>query len=82
MTEKEIKRRYVAMNVLFWLGFLVCVCSTGHLDYLTEKCIAYTPDEFAVASVKGIVGLILMAAGMFVGRNLEFEDEESNESDK
>ena len=77
MTEKEIKRRLIITNVLFWLGFFVCVGSAGHLDYLAEKCIAYTPDEFAVASAKGIVGLILMAAGMFVGRNLEFKDEES-----
>lgn len=77
MTEKEIKRRLVITNILFWVGFLVCVCSIGHLDYLTEQRVAYGIDEFAIASAKGIVGLILMVAGMFVGRNLEFEDEES-----
>lgn len=81
MTEKEIKRRLVITNILFWIGFIVCVFSMGHLDYLTEKRVAYSIDEFAITSARGIVGLILMAAGMFVGRNLEFEDEESEADD-
>lgn len=80
MTEKEVKRRLIAMNILFWIGFIVCVFSMGHLDYLTEQRVAYGVDEFAMTSAKGIVGLILMAAGMFVGRNLEFKDE-SEEAD-
>lgn len=81
MTEKEFKRRLIITNVLFWIGLLVCAGSVGHLDYLTEHCVAYSIDEFAIASARGIVGLILMAAGMFVGRDLEFDDEES-EADK
>lgn len=77
MTEKETKCRLVITNILFWIGLIVCVGSMGRLDYLTEQCVAYSVDEFAVASAKGIIGLLLMAAGMFVGRNLEFKDEES-----
>lgn len=77
MTEKETKRRLIITNVLFWLGLLVCAGSVGHLDYLTEQRVAYGIEEFAITSARGITGLILMAVGMFVGRNLEFDDEES-----
>ncbi len=77
MTEKETKRRLIITNVLFWLGLLVCAGSVGHLDYLTEQRVAYGIEEFAITSGRGIAGLILMAAGMFVGRNLEFEDGKS-----
>lgn len=77
MSEKEPKRRLIITNILFWLGLLVCLGAIGHLDYLTEQHITYGIEEFAITSAKGITGLILMAAGMLVGRNLEFEDEES-----
>lgn len=77
MSEKETKRRLIATNILFWLGLLVCLGAMGHLDYLTEQRVAYGIEEFAITSGRGIAGLILMAAGMFVGRNLEFDDEES-----
>ncbi len=75
MTKRETTVRLIITNILFWLGLIVCLCAMGHLDYLTERCVAYEIDEFWMASAKGIAGLILMAAGMFVGRNLEFENE-------
>lgn len=77
MSEKETKRRLIITNILFWLGLLVCLGAIGHLDYLTEQHITYGIEEFAIVSAKGIVGLILMAAGVYVGRNVEFADEES-----
>lgn len=77
MTKKEITRRFVITNVLFWLGLLVCLCSVGRLDYLDEQRITYGIEELWIALGKGIVGLILMLVGMFIGRNLELEDEES-----
>lgn len=77
MTEKETKRRFIIMNILFCLGILVCFCSTGHLDYLNEQRITYGNEEFWFALGKGVGGVLLMLAGIFVGRNLEFEDEES-----
>lgn len=81
MSEKETKRRLIATNILFWLGLLVCLGAMGHLDYLTEQRVAYGIEEFAITSGRGIAGLILMAAGMFVGRNLEFEESEVDEDD-
>ena len=77
MSEKETKRRLIITNILFWLGLLVCLGAMGHLDYLDEQRITYGIEELISASVKGVDGLLLMAAGIFVGRNLEFEDEES-----
>lgn len=76
MTEKQTKRRLIIANVLFWCGFLISLCAIGHLDYLNEQRITYGIEEFWFASGKGIVGLILMLVGMFIGRNLEFEEEE------
>ena len=80
MTEKETKRRLVIMNVLVWSGMLVCLCSVGRLDYLDEQRITYGLKELWIALGKGVGGLTLMMAGVFVGRDLEFEDE-SGEAD-
>lgn len=82
MTEKETKRRLIVTNVLFWLGALISLSAIGHLDYLNEQRITYGIEEFWFASGKGIVGLILMLIGTFIGRNLEFEDKESDDNDK
>jgi len=81
MTKRETTVRLIITNLLFWLGLIVCLCAMGRLDYLTERCVAYGLDEFWIASAKGIAGLILMAAGMFVGRNVEF-NEESGDDDE
>lgn len=75
MTEKETTWRLVIMNILLWVGMLVCFCSVGRLDYLDEQRITYGIEELWIALGKGIGGLTLMMAGAFVGRNLEFEDE-------
>ncbi len=77
MSEKETKRRLIITNVLFWLGLLVCICSIGHTDYLNEHRITYGIEELWISLGIGVGGLLLMIAGMFVGRNLEFDDEES-----
>ena len=83
MREKETKQRLIITNVLFWLGLLVCICAIGHLDYLNDQHITYGIEELWISLGKGVGGLLLMIAGMFVGRNLEFDDEESeaNEDD-
>ncbi|GEM_PF-3436677 len=80
MTKKEIKIRLTITNVLFWLGFIVSLCAIGHLDYLNEHCAAYGVDELWEASVKAVVGLSLMAAGMLVGRDLEFDEESEDDN--
>ena len=79
MTEKQTKRRLIITNILFWIGFLISLCSIGHLDYLNEYRITYGIEELWIALGKGVGGLVLMLAGMFVGRNLEFEDDNENE---
>lgn len=75
MTKK--KTRLIVMNILFWLGLLLCFCAMGRLDYLDEQHITYGARELWIALVRGAVGLGLMIAGALVGRELEFEDEES-----
>ncbi len=82
MTKRETTVRLIITNILFWLGLIVCLCAMGHLDYLDKHCVAYGLDEFWTASAKGIAGLILMAAGMFVGRNLEFDEESEADDDR
>lgn len=77
MSEKETKRRLIAASVLIWTGLFVIICATGRLDYLNEQHITYGIEEQWSSLVKGGVGLLLMIAGMFVGRDLEFEDGES-----
>lgn len=78
MTEKETKRRLIVTNIMFWLGLLVCICAIGHLDYLNDQHITYGIEELWISLGKGVGGLLLMIAGMFVGRNLEFDDGESD----
>lgn len=83
MSKKETKRRLIIMGVLFWLGLLVCLGALGHLDYLTEQRMPYGIKEFAVTSVKEIIGIVLMTIGVYVGRDLEFDDEdEESEADE
>lgn len=79
MTKKEIRRRLIVTNILFWIGFLISLCAIGHLDYLNEQCITYGIEELWIALGKGVGGLVLMIVGMFIGRNLEFEDDNENE---
>lgn len=76
------ERRLIITNVLFWLGLLISLCSIGHLDYLNEQRITYGIEELWIALGKGVGGLVFMIVGMFIGRNLEFEDEESDDNDK
>ena len=77
MNEKETKRRLIITNILFWLGLLVLFGEIGHMDYLNDQHITYGIKELWISLGKGVGGLLLMVAGMYVGRNLEFEDEES-----
>lgn len=77
MSEKETKRRLIVTNILFWLGLLVLFGAIGHTDYLDDQHITYGIEELWISLGTGIGGLLLMIAGMFVGRNLEFDDEES-----
>ncbi|WP_302128791.1 hypothetical protein [Bacteroides congonensis] len=77
MNEKETKRRLIITNILFWLGLLVLFGAIGHMDYLNDQHITYGIKELWISLGKGVGGLLLMVAGMYVGRNLEFEDEES-----
>jgi len=77
MSEKETKQRLIITNILFWLGLLVLFGAIGHTDYLNDQHITYGIKELWTSLGKGVDGLLLMIAGMYVGRNLEFEDEES-----
>lgn len=77
MTEKETKRRIIVTNILFWLGLLVLFGAIGHMDYLNDQRITYGIKELWISLGKGVGGLLLMIAGMYVGRNLEFDDAES-----
>lgn len=77
MSEKETKRRLIVANIMFWLGLLVLFGAIGHTDYLNDQHITYGIEELWISLGKGSGGLLLMIAGMFVGRNLEFEDEDS-----
>ncbi|MCM1166796.1 MAG: hypothetical protein NC299_12915 [Lachnospiraceae bacterium] len=55
----------------------------GHLDYLDECRITCSVEEFQAALGKAVFGLALMGAGMFVGRNVEFDEEsEDDENDE
>lgn len=78
MSEKETKRRLIITNILFWLGLLVLFGAIGHTDYLNDQHITYGIKELWISLGKGVGGLLLMIAGMFVGRNLEFDDGESD----
>lgn len=77
MSEKESKRRLIVANIMFWLGLLVLFGAIGHTDYLNDQHITCGIEELWISLGKGSGGLLLMIAGMFVGRNLEFEDEDS-----
>ncbi|MCX4357755.1 MAG: hypothetical protein OSJ43_16330 [Oscillospiraceae bacterium] len=74
MSEKETKQRLIITNILFWLGLLVLFGAIGHLDYLNDQHITYGIEELWISLGKGVAGLLLMIVGMFVGRNLEFDD--------
>ena len=77
MSEKESKRRLIVANIMFWLGLLVLFGAIGHTDYLNDQHITCGIEVLWISLGKGSGGLLLMIAGMFVGRNLEFEDEDS-----
>ncbi len=82
MSEKETKRRLIAASVLIWTGLFVIICATGRLDYLNEQHITYGIEESWTSLGKGVGGLLLMIAGMYVGRDLEFEDEDDDQQSK
>lgn len=82
MSEKETKRRLIITNILFWLGLLVLFSAIGHLDYMNDQHITYGIKESWISFGKGVGGLLLMIAGMFVGRDLEFEDEDDDQRTK
>lgn len=77
MSEKETKRRLIVTNIMFWLGLLVLFGAIGHTDYLNDQHITYGIEELWISLGKGVGGLLLMIAGMFVGRDLEFDNEKS-----
>lgn len=82
MSEKETKRRLIIASVLIWTGLLMIICATGRLDYLTDQHITYGIEESWISLGKGVGGLLLMIAGMFVGRDVEFEDEDDYQQTK
>lgn len=78
MTEKETKWRFIAVNVLLWLGLLLCMCAVGRLDYLDELHAVYDFKEQWIALGRGVGGLLLMMTGALIGRDLEFEESEDD----
>lgn len=77
MSKKETTVRTIIANVLIWGGLLVMVAAIGQLDYLAEIHVPYTIADQWTSLGKGVAGLVMAVVGTYVGRDLEFEDEES-----
>ncbi|MDE7399425.1 MAG: hypothetical protein K2N06_07835 [Oscillospiraceae bacterium] len=71
-----MSKRVLIAAALFGLGFLMCAGAVGSLDYLDASGVVLVIGEIWAALGKGAVGIAMMAAGMFVGRDLEFEEGE------
>lgn len=76
-----MSKRELISAVLFGLGFLVCACAVGSLDYLDACGALVGIGEIWAALGKGTIGIAMMAVGMFVGRDLEFEEGELENTD-
>lgn len=77
MSKKETTVRTIVANVLIWGGLLVMIAAIGQLDYLSEIYAPYTIADQWISLGKGVAGLVIAVVGTYVGRNLEFDDEES-----
>ena len=77
MSKKETTVRTIIANVLIWGGLLVMIAAIGQLDYLAEIHVPYTIEDQWISLGKGVAGLVMAVVGTYVGRDLEFEDEES-----
>lgn len=77
MSKKETTVRTIVANVLIWGGLLILIAAIGQLDYLAEIHAPYTIADQWISLGKGVAGLAMAVVGTYVGRDLEFEDGES-----